>query len=115
MESALKRAGLSKAEVARGIESALTGRLGDELLEGTERLPVRAILERAQWDSTDDLSNIRIPIVSPGNDALVPAVPLSALGNVALVPDESPIARKMVTDLTTCRVTLNGGYCRKRH
>ncbi|MEK9995734.1 MAG: efflux RND transporter permease subunit, partial [Halieaceae bacterium] len=42
-ESALKRAGLSKAEVARGIESALKGRIGGELLEGTERLPVRAI------------------------------------------------------------------------
>jgi multidrug efflux pump subunit AcrB len=43
-EAALKRAGLSKAEVARGIESALKGRVGGELLEGTERLPVRAIL-----------------------------------------------------------------------
>ena len=93
-ESALKRAGLSKAEVARGIESALKGRLGGELLEGTERLPVRTILEREQWDSTDDLRNIRIPIRSPGSNTLVPAVPLSALGSVALVPDESPIARK---------------------
>ena len=93
-ESALKRAGLSKAEVARGIESALKGRVGGELLEGTERLPVRAILKREEWDGTDDLANIRIPVQRRGSDTLVPAVPLSALGKVALIPDESPIARK---------------------
>ena len=93
-ESALKRAGLSKAEVARGIESALKGRIGGELLEGTERLPVRAILAREEWDSTDDLTNIRIPVGAPTLDTLVPAVPLSALGSVSLIPDESPIARK---------------------
>ena len=60
-ESALKRAGLTKAEVARGIESALKGRIGGELLEGTERLPVRAILKREEWDSTGDLTNIGSP------------------------------------------------------
>jgi len=93
-ESALKRAGLSKAEVARGIESALKGRVGGELLEGTERLPVRAILKREEWDSSDDLANIRIPIPRRDTETLVPAVPLGALGSVSLVPDESPIARK---------------------
>ena len=93
-ETALKRAGLNKADVARGIESALKGRVGGELLEGTERLPVRAILKRQEWDSTDDLANIRVPIRQRGPDTLVPAVPLSALGSVSLVPDESPIARK---------------------
>ena len=43
-ESALKRAGLSSKK-SLGIESALKGQ-GGELLEGTERLPVRAILKR---------------------------------------------------------------------
>ena len=71
-ESALKRAGLSKAEVARGIESALKGRVGGELLEGTERLPVRAILKREEWDSTDDLANIRIPVQRRGRTRWCP-------------------------------------------
>jgi len=93
-EAALKRAGLSRAEVARGIQSALSGSVGGELLESTERLPVRAILEREQWDTTDDLTNIRLPVRTVSRDSLIPAIPLSALGNVALVPDDSPISRR---------------------
>ena len=108
-ESALKRAGLSKADVARGIQSALKGRVGGELLEGTERLPVRAILKRQEWDSADDLTNIRIPIRNPGSDTLIPAIPLSALGTVSLVPDESPIARKNGDRLNSVQGFLKRG------
>ncbi|MBL6699842.1 MAG: efflux RND transporter permease subunit [Luminiphilus sp.] len=108
-ESALMRAGLSKAEVARGIQSALKGRVGGELLEGTERLSVRAILKREEWDSTDDLANIRIPIRNRGSDTLIPAVPLSALGTVSLEPDESPIARKNGDRLNSVQGYLKRG------
>ena len=108
-ESALKRAGLSKADVARGIQSALKGRVGGELLEGTERLPVRAILKRQEWDSADDLTNIRIPIRNPGSNTLIPAIPLNALGNVSLVPDESPIARENGDRLNSVQGYLKRG------
>ena len=108
-ESALKRAGLSKADVARGIQSALKGRVGGELLEGTERLPVRAILKRQEWDSADDLTNIRIPIRNPGSNTLIPAIPLSALGTVSLVPDESPIARENGDRLNSVQGYLKRG------
>ncbi|MEL0306583.1 MAG: efflux RND transporter permease subunit [Halieaceae bacterium] len=93
-EAALKRAGLSRADVARGIQSALSGSVGGELLESTERLPVRAILERELWDTADDLTNIRLPVRTVSRESLIPAIPLSALGKVALVPDDSPISRR---------------------
>jgi multidrug efflux pump subunit AcrB len=93
-EAALKRTGLSKNDVANGIQSALEGSTGGELLENAERLPVRAILKRDEWDTPDDLTNLRLPVHSNSPATLVPSIPLSALGDVSLVPDDSPISRK---------------------
>ena len=93
-EAALKRTGLSKNDVANGIRSALEGSTGGELLENAERLPVRAILKRDEWDTPDDLTNLRLPVHSDSPATLVPSIPLSALGDVSLVPDDSPISRK---------------------
>lgn len=93
-EGALKRAGLSKTEVAQHIQAALRGRIGGEVLEDTERLPVRAILSRADWDTVDDVANLRLPVRGAGTDTPIPAIPLNALGHITVVPDDSPITRE---------------------
>ncbi len=45
MKTNLRRAGLERNRVADTIDAALRGRLGGELLEDTERLPVRSRLD----------------------------------------------------------------------
>ena len=105
-EEKLRRAGLSRVEVAATIDAALRGRLGGEILEDTERLPVRSRLVREQWSDGNSLQNLRIPVRGTGSDVL--AVPLGALGRAALVPDDSPITR-----LDGERINKIQGYLRR--
>ena len=49
---------------------------------------------RDEWDTPDDLTNLRLPVHADSPATLVPSIPLSALGDVSLVPDDSPISRK---------------------
>ncbi len=90
-EEKLRRAGLTRLEVAATIDAALGGRLGGEILEDTERLPVRARLVRENWSDSNALKNLRIPVRGAASEGL--AVPLDALGQARLVPNDSPITR----------------------
>lgn len=91
----IRRAGLQRVTVANAIDAALRGRIGGEVLEDTERLPVRAQLVSDNWANANDLGNLRIPLGAGAlnRDGVIAAVPLSALGNAVLVPDDSPITR----------------------
>lgn len=91
-EEKLRRAGLQRTSIANTIDGALRGRTGGELLEDTERLPVRARLNPANWMSTDDIKNLHIP-VTDNTGQTVASIPLQALGESSLVPDDSPITR----------------------
>ena len=91
-EEKLRRAGLQRTVIADALDAALRGRSGGELLEDTERLPVRAQLLREQWTSADELRNFHLPVAAP--DGTINPVPLAALGNSVLVPDDSPITRE---------------------
>lgn len=91
-EDKLKQVGLSRVQVANSLDAALRGRLGGELLEDTERLPVRARLVRSDWSNSNLLQSLRIPVQGSASGAQ--AVPLSALGSAHLVPDDSPITRE---------------------
>ena len=90
-EDKLRRVGLERNGVADTIDAALRGRLGGELLEDTERLPVRSRLTRDDWSTVNAVSSLRVPIANPSNG--LAAVPLLSLGEVRLVPDDSPISR----------------------
>ena len=103
-EEKLRRAGLSRIAVADTIDAALRGRPGGEVLEDTERLPVRARLDLADWSSSDDLLNLRIPL--PG---AMSSIPLSALGDSSLLPDDSPITREDGERVNRIQGYLNRG------
>jgi len=105
-EEKLRRAGLSRVEVAATIDAALRGRLGGEILEDTERLPVRARLVREDWSDTSALASLRIPIPDAGAEVL--AVPLAALGRTRLIPDDGSIDR-----LDGERINKVQGYLRR--
>ncbi len=94
-EDKLRLSGLELTDVANTLDASLRGRVGGEVLEGTERLPVRVRLEESQWSDAEQIANIRIPLPqnSKSGDETLSAISLSALGSAQLVPSSSPISR----------------------
>ncbi len=94
-ENMLRQAGLQPADAARALNDSLNGRLAGEVLEGTERLPVRVRLNEQDWANTEDINNIRIPLPrdAAGNTGGLASVPLNVIGTPHLLPSQSPISR----------------------
>lgn len=91
-EAKLRQAGLTRVAVAEAINGALRGRVGGELLEDTERLPVRAILNRADWSNITEITSLRITTRSA--EGSPSSIPLAALGSPKLMPDDTVISRE---------------------
>ncbi|MEM7426339.1 MAG: efflux RND transporter permease subunit, partial [Pseudomonadota bacterium] len=96
-EEKARTAGLSLGDVARQLEANLEGAVGGSLVEGSEELPVRLRISGAERGSVDVLR--RTDLVRPGAEALAaqgtyPAIPLTAMAEIRLVPTESPIFRR---------------------
>ncbi|MDB2316592.1 efflux RND transporter permease subunit [Luminiphilus sp.] len=88
----LRRLGIERTQLAQLIEGRLRGRIGGAVLEDTERLNVRVKLERDNWQSSDDLLNLTVPVID--NKGLTQQVPLANLGRLELIPEDAPIGRK---------------------
>ena len=91
-EEKLRRLGLERTQVAALVDSYLRGRFGGAVIEDTEQLRVRAKLEREAWQDSDELLNLQIPL--PGQLGRPRFVPLSAVGELNIVPDDAPIGRR---------------------
>lgn len=88
----LRRLGLERSQIAALVDGYLRGRFGGAVIEDTEQLRVRAKLEREAWQNSDSLLSLQIPLPGqPGNPRFVP---LSAIGNLKVVPDDAPIGRR---------------------
>ena len=110
-EDKLRLSRLQLTDASAALEDSLRGRLGGEVLEGTERLPVRVRLTERDWGSADQIANIRVPVrgdLGTGT-ALVSGVPLHALGSARLVPAQSPITRKNGERVNTVQAYLTRG------
>jgi multidrug efflux pump subunit AcrB len=94
-EEKLRLAHLQLSDVATALNDSLMGQVGGEVLEGTERLPVRVRLQEKEWGTSERIADIRIPLpMAPGSsNGLIAGIPLNALGKPELVPSQSPIAR----------------------
>ena len=94
-EEKLRLARLQLSDVASALNDSLLGRVGGEVLEGTERLPVRVRLKEQDWGTSERISDIRVPLApgAPPPYGVIPAIPLNALGKASLVPAQSPISR----------------------
>ncbi len=92
-ENRVRQLGLDAGAVGRQLEAALTGVTGGSLLEGTEELPVRVRLGDAR---RADPALIRdMPIVAPAaQGAPFPALPLSAVADIELIPGQGVITRR---------------------
>jgi len=94
-EAKLRLAKLDLAVAAAALDASLRGRTGGEVLEGTERLPVRVRLGEEKWADSDQIASIRVPAPNAlgGEPQKLTAIPLSALGKPRLLPSRSPISR----------------------
>ncbi|MEM7652943.1 MAG: efflux RND transporter permease subunit, partial [Pseudomonadota bacterium] len=96
-EDKVRLAGLELSSVAEQLQSSLTGALGGSLIEATEELPVRVRLAAEDRESVAALRRINIMPPSSRQQAQqggFPGIPVLALGEIALVPSDSPIARR---------------------
>ena len=105
-ENAVRLAGLTLAEVARQLETALEGVSGGSLLESTEELPLRVRLDNAARADLEALRGFDVLARTPGDaaaqtDSGYAGVPLSSLGSLRLEPAESPITRRNGERLNT--------------
>lgn len=92
-QAQLRLANLHLTEVASALNTTLLGSTGGEILEGTERLPVRVRLNEQGWGSSEDVSNVRLALPAQPGSTEIQTIPLSALGKPSLVPSQSPISR----------------------
>jgi multidrug efflux pump subunit AcrB len=94
-EENLRLAQLQLDDVANALDQSLRGQVGGELLEGTERLPVRVRLPEQDWGDTERIADIRVPLASHIGDqpGRLAGIPLNTLGRPELVPAQSPITR----------------------
>ncbi|MCB1675862.1 MAG: efflux RND transporter permease subunit, partial [Halioglobus sp.] len=94
-EEKLRLARLQLSDAAGALNDSLRGRVGGEVLEGTQRLPVRVRLAEQRWGTADRIADIRInrPGLHPGSPGTIGGIPLNAVGEVQLVPSQSPISR----------------------
>ncbi|MEO9970792.1 MAG: efflux RND transporter permease subunit [Hyphomonadaceae bacterium] len=88
-EVATAMSGARFAELAGELNVELEGVLAGSILEGVEELPVRVIASDLR---RSDLANLRSKTVGAGRDSM--GTPLSALGEVKLVPDAAVITRR---------------------
>jgi multidrug efflux pump subunit AcrB len=95
-EEKLRLLNMHLSDVATALDTSLQGRTGGEVLEDTERLPVRARLAETQWSSTEQIANLRLPLGASqaGRAQQLQGVALSTLGGYELQPASSPITRK---------------------
>ncbi|MEM9255578.1 MAG: efflux RND transporter permease subunit [Pseudomonadota bacterium] len=93
-EDRLRRLGLNLTDVAAILDTALEGVTAGELLEDTERMPVRARLAEAPLGAAHDVAAIQLPASVADNERLLPAVALSTLGDYVLVPASGTIVRE---------------------
>jgi multidrug efflux pump subunit AcrB len=110
-EENLRLAQLQLGDVATALNQGLQGQVGGELLEGTERLPVRVRLREQEWGTIERIADIRVPLPLPAGDrpGRLAGIPLNALGNPALVPSQSPITRKDGERLNLVQAYLTRG------
>ncbi|MEM8562373.1 MAG: efflux RND transporter permease subunit [Pseudomonadota bacterium] len=107
-EERVRLAQANLGDVSRTLDQSLRGITAGEVLEDTERLPVRARLAEADWSSVDQIANLRLPIPGTSNGDF-PGVALNTLGDYELRPASSPITRKNGERVNTVQAFVQRG------
>lgn len=93
-EEKARLAGLDLATIADQLEGRLEGAVGGSLIEGSEELPVRVRLKDEARSTVDGVLGLDLVGTVPNGQNNYGGVPLTALGDVRIVPAETPIYRR---------------------
>lgn len=98
VEEEARLAGMDHEQIARQLNFALEGAIGGSVLEGTEELPVRVRVANADRQDLAAIASTNLLGNSAGGGAMkadgtFAGVPLSALGDLTLVAEQSSISR----------------------
>ncbi|MFQ6554270.1 efflux RND transporter permease subunit [Aestuariibius insulae] len=108
-EARARLAGLDLGQVARQLEAALVGSTGGTMIEGTEELPVRVRFGDALRSDPAAIRDMPILPPAPVLDGSLPALPLSAIAEIRLVPGEGVITRRNAERANTVQAFLLRG------
>ncbi|MEH6637006.1 MAG: efflux RND transporter permease subunit [Halioglobus sp.] len=110
-EQKLRLAQLQLTDAATALNDSLQGRIGGEVLEGTERLPVRVRFKEQDWGTSERIADIRVPLTNQGLAAStrISGIPLNVLGKPELVPAQSPISRFNGERINTIQAFITRG------
>ncbi len=101
--------GLDNTEIAQQLNANLEGNIGGSILEDTEEIPVRVRLansDRANLDQITTLDLVPHNQLSPENST---PLPLSALGQINLVPETAIITRRNGQRVNTVQGFITAG------
>lgn len=95
-EEKVRLAGLNFGSIARQLETQLEGVTGGSIVEVSEELPIRVRVDNGARDSVSAVADINL--LGPNSDEAIrrgayPGIPISALGDVVVVPSKTPINR----------------------
>jgi multidrug efflux pump subunit AcrB len=107
-QEAARLAGLTHDTIARQLNSSLDGLVGGSMLEGTEELPVRIKLTGEQRTDPEQLASLDIIAGQPefGNTQ---RIPISAIGDWKLVPNNATIERLNGIRFNEVQVNVKAG------
>ncbi len=108
-EEEARLARLDHLTIARQLDATLEGAIGGSMLEATEELPVRVRVDDQQRGNLDHVASIDLVApagISPGNR---PFVPLSAVADLDLIPEQATIARRRGRRAVTIQAYLAPG------
>lgn len=113
-EKQVRLAGLDNQEIARQLDSYLSGTVGGAILEDTEELPVRVQMEGGDRENLAAVTTLAlVPSElgpNPSGSAVdPPSLPLSTLGQLSLVPNLANIGRYNGRRVNTIEAYVEAG------
>jgi len=108
-EEQARLAGLDKTAIAQQLETSLEGSIGGSIMEDTEELPVRVRLSNLERSSLNNITSLDLLPSNNAADDKRPTIPLSALGDVELVPELATISRRNGERVNTVQGFITAG------
>ncbi len=105
-EEQARLAGLDNTSIAQQLDASLEGSLGGSVLEDTEELPVRVRLSNSRRSELDEIASFDLlpdSVSSESENRYF--IPLSAVGEIDLIPEPATISRR-----NGKRVNTVGGF-----
>ncbi|MFZ5829481.1 MAG: efflux RND transporter permease subunit [Planctomycetota bacterium] len=107
-EEQARLAGLDHAEISRQLDATLEGAVGGSVLEGTEELPVRVRVADARRGDLSAIASLDL-LSRHARDGSTSQVPLDALAEIRLVPEEATIQRRNGERINEVRAYITAG------